>query len=365
MKSVPYVDFKRLHEPMRQDLHRALDRVLNHGEFILGCEVADFESSMAQYLGVKHAIGVGNGTDALYLAFKAMGIGVGDEVITPPNSYLASTSSIALAGANPVFVDVDYSMNINTKLIKSAITKKTKAIVAVHLTGNPASMDEILDLATKYNLKVVEDAAQAVGAEYRGKKVGSLGSIGCFSMHPLKNLGALGDAGLIVTNDDQYAEYLTKARNHGHVTRDTCDFWSHNMRLDALQAAFLQLKFSKINEIVSARRKYAKKYLDNLCSKVELPFEAQHSKGVYHTFIIRVENRDELAAYLKANGVDTKVHYPIPIHLQKASNEIQKRGAPLDETQIQAKRILSLPIAEYLYEEEIDRVIDLINGFYK
>lgn len=365
MTRVPYVDFSRLHNNIKHELHDALERVLIHGEFILGQEVAEFEAEIATYLGVKHAIGVGNGTDALYLSLKALGIGSGDEVITPPNSYLASTSSVILAGATPVFVDVDKSMNIDPKLIRSKITDRTKAIIVVHLTGNPANMDEIQKVAAEFNLNIVEDAAQSIGAEYKGRKVGSIGALGCFSMHPLKNLGALGDAGLVTTNNDEYAKFLKLARNHGHITRDTCAFWSHNMRLDALQAAFLRVKLKELDNVILIRRMHAKKYIDRLCSIIELPVETEDSKSVYHTFIIRVDDRDELADYLIANGVETKIHYPIPIHRQKAAIKLASENEIFTQVDAQAKRILSLPIAEYLSEYEIDRVINLINRYYE
>ena len=360
---VPYVDFVLQHKSMRNDLHACLERLLESGQFILGPEVESFEKVFADYIGVKHAIGVGNGTDALFLSLKALGIGKGDEVITVPNSYLASASSIALTGATPVFVDVADDFNIDPNLIERSITKKTCAIVPVHLTGYPARMERINEIATSHNLPVIEDAAQAVGAKYNDQKVGSIGLLGCFSMHPLKNLNALGDAGVITTNDDGLANWLRKARSHGQAGRDSCDFWSHNMRIDALQAAFLKLKLKGIDAVAMKRRVLASKYFERLSDLVNTPKETKESYSVYHTYIIQCEQRDGLKDYLADNGIDSKVHYPTPIHLLKSAGYLNSKNKGFANTELQSRRILSLPIAEYLSSEQIDFVIEKVREF--
>lgn len=362
---VPYVDLVRQYAPMKETMHGALEKILSSGQYILGNEVTIFEELFANYIGVKHAIAVGSGTSALYLALKALNIGTGDEVITAPNSYLASASSIALTGAKPVFVDVANDYNINPDLIESAISGKTKAILPVHLTGRPASMGKILEISRKYNLPIIEDAAQSVGASYNGKMVGSFGEFGCFSLHPLKNLSALGDGGIITTNNPQMADWLYKARNHGHPDRNNCDFWSHNMRLDSLQAAFLNIKINYIDQVNQKRRNHAQKYHKSLRNLVRIPPEKSYERNVYHTFIIETGKRDELKQYLNNEGIDTKIHYPTPIPFLKASAYLGYKEGSFPVAEKQSTRILSLPIAEYLSLSEIDIVIEKIVRFFR
>jgi dTDP-4-amino-4,6-dideoxygalactose transaminase len=362
---INYVDLSKQHLNIKSQLHKALDEVLDSGNFILGEITEKFEKLFASYVGVKHAIGVGSGTDALYLSLKALGIDCDDEVITVSNSYLATASSIALCGAKPVFIDVNTDLNIDYSLIEKAITKKTKAIIPVHLTGKAANMTEIKKIAINYNLPIVEDCAQAIGAKHQNLKVGSIGTFGCFSMHPLKNLNAIGDAGVITTNDDKHAEFLKKARNHGHPNRDECDFWSFNMRLDALQAAFLKTKMSAIDKTISKRRHNASIYNTLLNEKIILPFEEKNDLNVYHTYIIQTDRRDELKKFLNENGIETKIHYPTPIAFLKSSAYLGYKKEDLPKTVQQSKTILSLPVAEYITAKEIEYVSLKINEFFK
>ena len=360
---VKYVDLAVQYENRVPEFLQAIERVLTSGNLILGEEVQKFEENFARYCGVKYAVGVANGTDALILAMRVLGVGEGDEVIVPPNSFLATASSVVLAGANPVFADVRSDLNINPDLIKKAITPKTKAIIPVHLTGRPADMKPILEIAVKHNLHVIEDAAQAVGAEYRGKRVGSFGVMGCFSFHPLKNLAAAGDAGAITTNVEGLYKRLLKARNHGLKNRDECEFWSQNSRLDALQAAILNVKMKFIDDWTEKRRRNAEFYIKNLDGLAELPVDRAYEKSVYHTFVVQTEKRDGLKAYLEHKGIETKIHYPIPIHLQQAAKEWGYGEGDFPETEKQRERMLSLPIYPELAREMQEEVVKRIKEF--
>ena len=363
--SVPNINLAFQHNKIKDELLQAMANVLNHGQYIIGPEVREFEEKFAEYCGAIYAVGVGNGTDAIILTLKALGIGPGDEVITAPNSFLASASAIALTGATPVFVDVRDDFNINPNLLKTAITQRTKAILSVHLTGRPADMHPILAIAKRHGLAVVEDAAQAVGAGYHEQRVGSFGIAGCFSLHPLKNLNACGDGGIITTDDEGMYRYLLKARNHGLRNRDECEFWSINSRLDTLQAAILNVKLKYLDEWTEARRANAKFYREHLADVVEMPQQQPHEYAVYHTFIIQADRRDELQIHLKKQGVETKVHYPVPIHLQKAAKSLGYKAGDLPVAEQQAKHILSLPIYPGLTNSQLKHVVNSIRNFYK
>jgi len=362
---VPYVNLSLQHKSLKAEILPAIEKTLNHGMFVLGDEVREFERMFADYCQVKYAVGVNSGTDALVLAMTALGIGKGDEVITVPNSFMATASSIVLAGAKPVFVDVRDDYNLNPELIEAAITERTKAILPVHLTGRPADMTPIMEIARKHNLYIIEDCAQAIGAEYSGRRVGGLGDIGCFSLHPLKNLNALGDGGVITTDQKATYEYILKARNHGLRHRDECEFWAYNSRLDAIQAAILQVKMKYLDEWTKKRRANAAFYRKHLKGIVELPLEREDEKSVYHTFIIRTENRDELKEFLASKGIDTKIHYPIPIHLQEAARKLGYQKGDFPVTEKHVGEILSLPIYPALTREQMDTVIREIKNFYK
>ena len=319
MMRIPYINLIDQHAPIRSELLDAIGNVIDSGQFISGEAVNNFEREIAKLCNTNFAVGVASGTDALVLVMIALDIGKGDEVITAPNSFLSSASAIALTGATPVFADVSDDFNIDPQKIEEAITSRTKAIIPVHLTGKPADMSAILNIADKNGLYVIEDAAQAIRAEYDGKRVGSFGIAGCFSFHPLKNLSACGDAGMITTGDDELYKKLLILRNHGLINRDECNTWSYNSRLDALQAAILNVKLDYIEAWENRRREIASFYRNKLKNVVKTPEDQPYEKAVYHTFIIQTEMRDELKKYLFKNGIDTKIHYPIPIHLQKAA----------------------------------------------
>lgn len=363
--NIPYIDLGIQHADIRTEILDAVGKLLDNGQFILGEEVARFEADFAKRHDSPYAVGVGNGTDTMILVLKALGIGQGDEVITAPNSYFASASCIALAGANPVFADVKNDYTIDPVEIEKAITEKTRALIPVHLTGRPADMDAILALADKYNLYVIEDAAQAVGAKYKGKAVGSFGVAGSFSLHPLKNLSACGDGGIITTADENLYKHLIMARTHGHKSRDEVSFFSINSRLDALQAAILNVKINKLDEWNARRREIAKRYSDGLAGlPLWTPSDTDNEFSVYHTYIIQTEHRNELMEYLKSKGIDTKIHYPIPIHLQEACSHLGFKKGDFPITEKQCETILSLPVFPQLYNEQVDYIINEIRMFH-
>lgn len=344
----------------------AVADVIESGQFILGPAVARFEEEFAKLCGVAHAIGVGNGTDALVLALKALGVGPGDEVITVPNSFVSTASAVVLVGGRPVFVDVGDDYNMDPSLLETAITPRTKAILPVHLTGRAARMDEILEIACRRGLPVVEDAAQAVMAEYRGRRVGSFGMAGCFSLHPLKTLNACGDGGVITTNDAALAEKLRLMRNLGLKTRDDCVMFEGNSRLDTIQAAMLLVKLRHLGAWTDARRANAAFYRRSLAGipQLLLPGERPDERAAYHTFVIQAERRDALREFLAGRGVATNIHYPVPIHRHAAALGADLDGGCYPEAEQQAGRILSLPIYPELTTEQLEAVVDGIKAFY-
>jgi len=345
----------------------AFRRVLSKGKFVLSEVLDDFESEFARFCGTRHAVGVNSGTDALVLALKVVGIQPGDEVITVPNSYLASASAIALAGGTVRFVDVASDMNMDPKALSRAITSKTRAIIPVHLTGRPARMAEILGIARRHGLRVIEDAAQAAGANYRGKPVGSWGDLGCFSFHPLKNLNACGDAGAVVTSNASWAKKLKILRNHGHPHRDDCLEFSLNSRLDGLQAEILRIKLRGLGAVTRRRKRNAALYQSLLagCPQVDCPQDEPGIESVYHTFVIQCEKRDYLRKHLARKGIGTAVHYPVPIHLMKVGKKLGFKKGAFPETEHLTKMILSLPIHQDLSERQIRAVALEILRFYK
>jgi dTDP-4-amino-4,6-dideoxygalactose transaminase len=364
---VPYVDLAAQHAPLKAEILAAVERVLDRGDFILGGAVDEFERQLAAMLGVAHAIGVGNGTDALQLALRVLDIGPGDEVITPPNSFVASTSCIRLAGATPVFVDVDETYTIDPNLIEAAITPRTKAIMPVHLTGRAANMERILAIAAKHELAIIEDSAQAILAEFDGRRVGSQGTLGCFSLHPLKTLNACGDGGVVTTNDAALAQRLRVLRNLGLQTRDDCAEWSMNSRLDTLQAAILLVKLAHLEDWTVARRANAARYREQLAgiAGLTLPTDSARERQVYHTFVVQAERREALRAFLAEREIGTSVHYPVPIHLHTAGRELGFTRGAFPVTERQAERILSLPVHHTLRPDQIDRVAASIREFYE
>lgn len=361
---IPYIDLKSQHLQLKDEIEKAVLKVLTHSNFILGEEVEEFEEKFARYCGLKYAISVNSGTDALFLAMKSLGIGEKDEVITVPNSFLSTTSSIVATGARPVFVDVRDDLNINPELIEGKISDRTKAILPVHLTGKPADMLPIMQIAQKYNLYVIEDAAQAVGAEYRGKKVGSFGLVNCFSLHPLKTLNACGDGGVITTDEETVYRRLLQLRNIGLKNRNEADIWGYNSRLDTIQAAILNVKLKYLDIWIAERRRIAKYYIRHLNQYVKVPYEEDYEKSVYHTFVIQSEDRHELQRYLLENGIETKIHYPIPIHLQEAAKDLDYKKGDFPVTEMQVSKILSLPVYQELTTDKVKYISSIVEKFY-
>jgi dTDP-4-amino-4,6-dideoxygalactose transaminase len=361
---VPFIGLKQQHKKLKQDILNAVSKTIDDSYYILGEDVKEFENNFSKYCGVKYTVGVNSGTDALFLAIKSLDIGKGDEVITVPNSFLATASSIVATNATPVFVDVREDMNINPDLIKDTITNNTKAIIPVHLTGRPADMKPILEIAEKYDLFVIEDAAQAVGAEYHNKRVGSFGHVNCFSMHPLKLLNACGDGGAITTNNEEIYNRIIQLRNIGLKNRDESDLWGYNSRLDTIQAAILNVKMKYLDEWIGKRRNNAKYYNEKLKDYVRVPTEKSYEKCVYQTYTIQTKKRDNLKDYLANNGIDTKIHYPIPIHLQKAAEKLGYKKGSMPITESLASSILALPSHQDLPENDRVYVVEKIKEFY-
>ena len=364
---VPYVNLSAQHASIKDELLSAIATVIERGNFILGDEVAEFETRFAELCGVPFAVAVNSGTDALMLALRSLCIGPGDEVITVPNSFIASTTCIKLVGAKPVFIDVNEDFNMDPAQIEQAITSKTKAILPVHLTGRPADMDPIMQTAKRYDLHVVEDCAQAVMAEYRGQRIGSFGTVNCFSLHPLKTLNACGDGGILTTNDESICDRIKILRNLGLKSRDDCIAWSGNTRLDTVQAAVLLVKLKYLGEWTAKRRSNAEFYRQNLCNieSIVCPSEKQHEWAVYHTFVIQAERRDELLGYLAERGIETAVHYPKPIHLHTVSSNLGCKAGDFPITERQSGHILSLPVYPDLNDTDLRYVVDAIADFYK
>jgi len=357
---VPYVDFSPTLVASKVELTSAFERVLDSGKFVLGPEVKNFEQAFADYCGTKYAAGLANGTCSLHIVFRAFGIEEGDEVITAPNSFIATAAAIAQVRAKPIFVDTNLDFNIDPDAIEAAITPKTKAIVPVHLTGRIAKMNEILKIANKHKLIVIEDSAQSVGAEYYGNKAGSFGDAASFSFHPLKNLHAFGDAGIITSNSLEIVEKLNLLKNHGLIDRSTCTQWGLNCRLDELQAAFLDVQLPKLDAWTLERRKIAQYYNESLSKVVIVPEEGEYEKHVYQTYVIRADRRDDLKDYLNKNGVESLVHYPTPIHLQPAANYLNYKKGDFPVVEQLSTEILSLPLypgMPFSYQEHVTNSI--------
>ena len=364
---IPFVDLKAQYDSIKDEIDNAIQNVLNTTSFIMGEELKKFEEEFAWFCDVKYAIGVANGSDALILALRACGIGEGDEVITVPHTFISTAEAISNVGGKVVFVDIDpKTYTIDVAKIEEKINEKTKAIIPVHLYGQPANMDPIMELAKKYDLKVIEDAAQAHGAEYKGKKVGSIGDVGCFSFYPGKNLGAYGDAGIVVTNNEEIAEKIKLLRNHGRITKKyEHDIEGYSSRLDNLQAAILRVKLRHLNKWNESRRENAKKYSE-LLSNIDgiiTPYEADYTKHVYHLYVIRTERRDKLREELKSKGIATGIHYPIPLHLQPAYKYLGYKRGDFPITEKASKEIISLPMFAELSEDQIGEIVRLIRNY--
>lgn len=360
---IPYINLAAQYASLREEILPAIDNVLVSGHYVLGNTVVQFEDAFRKFCQTAYAVGVGNGTEALVLALKSQGIGPGDEVITVPNSFLATAGAIANTGARPVFVDVGADFNMDPDLLEQAITPLTRAILPVHLTGRPADMRPILNIAEKYGLAVIEDAAQAAGAKYQGQPVGGIGIAGCFSFHPLKTLNAFGDGGIITTNDKKTYDYLIKARNHGLINRNESTFFGINSRLDAIQAEILRIKLDHIDHWNKRRRQIARFYRDHLSDVLECPQEKPHEFSVYHTFMVQSKKRNELKAFLFSKGIETKIHYPVPIHLQPASKPLGYGEGDFPIAEKQSNHLLSLPIYQDLTSQQVTTIVETINQF--
>lgn len=359
MNRIPFLSMADEYDEMKQEYSAIFHRCMEKSHFILGEQVLLFEENFAQYCEAKYAIGVGNGLDALELVIRAMDIGVGDEIIVPAHTFIATWLAVSQAGATPVPVDVDeYTCNINPELIKAKINSKTKAIMPVHLYGQPADMDPILEVARQFGLKVIEDAAQAHGALYKGKHVGSLGDAASFSFYPAKNLGAFGDGGAITTNDSALAEKIRLLRNYGSEVKYHHKIKGANSRLDELQAAFLNVKLKKLDQWNQQRRQLANYYtsLFKENSSIQLQNVPNDIEPVWHLYTIRVPQRDKLMDYLKSEGIDSIIHYPIPPHLSPAYAEFgyKTRSFPLAEKI--TRTTLSLPLWPYMQKAQIEKV---------
>jgi len=362
MKRVPHVNLSAQWVSERQELLPLIEDVLASGAYVGGESIESFESVVAEYCGTRFAVALNSGTDALVCALHALGIGKGDEVVTAPNSFIASAAAITHLGAIPVFVDVKSDQNINPNLIEAVLTQKTRAIMPVHLTGRIADMDAINDIAVRKNLHVIEDAAQAIGSKWHGQMSGSMGTIGCFSAHPLKNLNACGDAGFITTDDENVAIKIARMRNHGMVERNSVEEFGMVSRMDSLQATILGFRLSRLSMVIEARRKHAALYARLLNpDRVYVPPEKEGEFNTYHTFVVQVDGRDELRHELLAKGIETAVHYPVPIHLQPAGYRLTYRAGDFPETEKQAERILTLPINQHLEEADIRYVAESVN----
>ena len=363
---IPFLDLAAEAAASREAVQAAIDRVLTRGWFILGPEVEAFERAFAAYVQAQHAVGVGSGTDALALALRACGIGPGDEVITVPNTAVATVAAIEMAGARPVFADVDpITFNLDPASAEQAITPCTRALLPVHLYGQAADLGSLLELARRHNLRVIEDACQAHGAEYRGRKVGAQGDIGCFSFYPTKNLGAYGDGGMAVTNDPALAERLRLLRAYGWAERDRSVIRGVNSRLDEMQAAILLAKLPLLDGWIATRRELAARYGTTLAGldSVQTPAEAAYGKHVYHLYVVRSAHRDALRAHLTERGIGTLVHYPHPIYLQDAYRDLGYQPGACPNAERAAATICSLPLHPHVTPEQVDRVASAIREF--
>jgi len=359
---VPFVDLKAQYQTIKSEIEAAISRVVESGRYILGPEVENFEKDFAEYVGARFCVGVNSGTAALQLALMVTGVGAADDVIVTANTFFATAETVSTAGARPVFVDADaVAYTIDVSKIENAITPRTRAIIPVHLYGQPADLDPIFEIARRHNLSVIEDAAQAHGAEYKGHRVGALGDVGCFSFYPAKNLGAYGDAGAIVTDDDMVARRIKLLRDHGSDRKYYHEIVGYNFRLETLQAAVLAVKLRHLESWTRLRCRHAAQYHELLkTSSLVLPRELEYARHVYHLYVVQSDRRDELQRKLAAAGVQTGIHYPVPIHLQPAYSSLGYRAGDFPETEKQSQRVLSLPMFAELTDVQINLVAEAL-----
>jgi len=360
---IPILDLKRQYEQIGKEIEKEVVDVLRSGTYILGPHNKALETDMAEYIGTKHAVGLNSGTDALHLALRALDIGAGDEVITVAFTFVATTEAIGIVGAKPIFVDIDPdTFNIDVEKIENAITPKTKAILPVHLYGQPCDMKVIMDIAKKYDLFVIEDCCQAIGAKFDGQMVGSFGDVGCFSFFPTKNLGAMGDGGLLTTNSQAIKDRIIALRNHGGAVRYYHEEIGVNSRLDEVQAAILRVKFKHIDEWNKKRRTNAYRYNELLanCADIQTPTELEDTYCVYHQYTVKIPNRDEVHKLLQESGVGAMIYYPVPLHLQKVHEHLGVKEGALPKTEDDTKVVISLPMFPELTAEEQKTVADTL-----
>lgn len=356
-RRIGYVNLPAQFEEERVDIMQAVEGVFQRGDFIGGAAVAKLEEELSAYLGSPHVVTLNSGTDALILAMRALNIGPGDEVITPPNSFVASTAAVVAVGATPIFADVLPDQNIDPAAVEAAVTPRTKAIMPVHLTGRMADMNPLMAIAAKHGLAVIEDSAQAVGSTYDGRMSGTIGTFGCFSAHPLKNLNAAGDAGFIVTADGELAARIRRLRNHGLINRSDVQEWGMVSRLDTLQAELLRIRLRNLPSVIERRRRNAAQYRAELAG---LPLFVPPCRNIefntFHTFVVQTDRRNDFQKYLADKGIETAIHYPIPIHLQPAAAHLGHGRGAFPVTERQADQILTLPINQFLSAADISYI---------
>jgi len=362
---IPFLDLKGQYLQIKDEVRQAIDIVLDNTAYSHGPFVEAFEKKMATYCDTNYALGVNTGTSALHLAMLALGIGEGDEVIIPANTFIATAWGVSYVNATPVFVDCNSgTWNIDASKIEDKITPKTKAIIGVHLYGQPFDIDAVAAIAKKHNLYLVEDCAQSIGAEYKGKKTGGFGEMGCFSFYPGKNLGAYGEGGGITTNNESYYKHIQSLRNHGSTERYYHDELGYNYRMDGIQGAVLDLKLKYIDKWNNRRKEIAGMYHGGITNdKIKMQVQPEWSDSIYHLFVVTTEDRDGLTKYLQANNIFPGLHYPVPCHLQKAYKQLGYKKGDMPNSEYLAEHCLSLPMFAELKDEEVERVISAINQF--
>ncbi len=365
MEKIPFLDLKKQYLPIRDEIRTAIDEVLDNTAYSHGPFVEKFEKDLASYCGTRYALGVNSGTSALHLAMMALGIGPGEEVILPANTFIATAWGVSYLNAIPVFVDCDpETWNIDPSKIEAKITSKTKAIIGVHLYGQPFDIEAVAAIAKKHNLLMIEDCAQAIGAEYKGKKTGGFGEMGCFSFYPGKNLGAYGEGGGITTNNEIYSKHIQSLRNHGSVERYYHDEIGYNMRMDGIQGAVLGVKLKYIDGWNLRRKQIAAMYQKGIVNeKIKMQYQPEWSDSIYHLFVITTEKREALMKHLQAENIFPGLHYPVPCHLQKAYKELGYKKGDMPHSEYLAEHCLSLPMFAELRNDEVERVIERINAY--
>ncbi len=368
--NVPFVDLKTQYTEIKEEVLKEINEVLDNTAYICGKKAKKFEDGFAKIHDTKYAVALSSGTDALHVAVHSLGIGAGDEVIVPVNTFIATAEGVSACGATPVFVDNDeQTYNIDPSKIEAAITPKTKAVIPVHLYGQPAEMDRVLDIADDHNLFVIEDCAQSHLAEYKDQKIGGLGDIGTFSFYPGKNLGAYGEGGAVTTNDDRLYDFMLKYRQHGSIEKYVHEIVGHNFRMEEIQAGVLNVKLKYIEKWTQNRRRiaalYTKTFADLGISEVITPFNPDHVKPVYHLYIVRVPKREELVSFLNEKGIQTGLHYPLPLHMQKAYSHLGYKADDFPVAKKLAGEILSIPMYPEMSDEMVEYVCSTIKSFYR